>query len=422
MTLSMNWIFGTVIITLLARIFVQLRLERMNRAWALQQKDLLPENLKGIVTPEAHAKSAQYTLENSTLSSHELIYGGFIKIALLSCGIIPFIYNATATSFGAENFWAMSLMMFLAAVVVGILFWPFEWIEIFGIEAKYGFNRQTPILWISDQMKGTSLGLILTVPLTAAVLWMASGAVKNWWLWAFIVVMIYEIILTFIYPNFIEPLFNKFEPLPEGSLKIRLEALAKRAGVEVERILVMDASKRTSHANAYFAGIGESRRIVLYDTLLQQLHDEEIEAVLAHEIGHMKHQHILREMYVGGAFQLFGFFIANLLISWGAFYQAFGLTLEGGVAGAFWLMSLIGGAFGFWLTPVMSRWHRAHEYEADAMAVKLVGNAAPLIFGLKKLTKESLASIEDHPVSHAFYASHPTLREREERMMEKTGV
>jgi STE24 endopeptidase len=416
----MNWIFGVVIIAILIKMAVQLALEAMNRVWAIKHKDKLPEHLKGIVTPEAHAKSAEYTLEHNRLGGIEMIYGTFIKIGILSCGILPLIYNATILKFGAGNFWAQALMMTLLSIAIGILFWPFDLIGTFGIEAKYGFNRQTPWLWISDELKGFALNIILTVPLMAAVLWMSTGAIKNWWLWAFIVVMIYEIILTFIYPNFIEPLFNKFEPLKDGALKTRLEALATRAGVNVEKILVMDASKRSAHANAYFAGLGGSRRIVLYDTLLKQLGDEEIEAVLAHEIGHMKHQHILRGMFVGGALQLLGFFLTNLIIHWGAFYRAFGLAIEGGNAGAFLVLEIIGGVFVFWLTPVMSRWHRLHEYEADAMAVKLVGSPMPLVLGLKKLTKESLASIEDHPASHAFYAGHPTVKEREERMKSKS--
>lgn len=412
----MNWIFGIVIIAILARLATQLVLERMNRAWALAQKTRLPDNLQGIVTAEAHAKSAEYSREHSLLDSREMVFGTFIKIAILSCGFIPFIYNATILNFGSANYWALGLMMSLVGIVVGILFWPFEWVGTFGIEAKYGFNKQTPWLWLTDELKGMAIGLVLTVPLTAAVMWMAGGAIRNWWLWAFIVMMTYEIILTFVYPNFIEPMFNKFEPLPDGALKTRLEALAVRAGVSVEKILVMDASKRTAHANAYFAGLGASRRIVLYDTLLQQLSDEEVEAVLAHEIGHMKYQHVLRGMYVSGAFQLVAFFVANLLVGWESFYRAFGLTTAGGVAGAFFIMSLAGGAFSFWLTPVMAQWQRRHEYQADAKAVELIGSPAALVSGLKKLTKESLASIEDHPAAHAFYASHPTLKEREEAM------
>lgn len=409
----MNWIFALVIVAIMAKLMVQLWLSQLNRTYAKAQKDKLPENLIGVVTPEAHAKSADYTLEHSFLGSTERLWGAVVKISILVFGIIPMVYNFTIAHWGVENFWALSLMITLFGMAVSILFWPFEWLSTFGIEAKYGFNRETPALWISDQLKSWALTLLLAVPITALLLWMAQTNFINWWLYAFAAMLIFEILLNFIYPNFIEPLFNKFTPLPQGPLRTRLEELCLKSNISVKKILVMDASRRSAHANAYFAGMGSARRIVLYDTLLQQLSDEEIAAVLAHEIGHMKHKHVLRGIYVGSACQLLGFCVVALLVQWELFYNAFGLTQAGGVAGAFFILSVIGGVFSFWFIPAMSQWYRAHEYQADAYAARLIGSGAPLITGLKKMTKESLASIEDHPTSHAFYASHPTLKERE---------
>lgn len=411
-----QWIFWGVMTLLAAKLAVQLTLEALNRRAALAQKDRLPDNLQGIVTPQAHARSAEYTLEHNALSMLETAVAALVKVAILVVGLVPLVSKWTVGQWGGDHVWAQAAVMCLLSLAVGVLFWPFEWYSTFGIEAKYGFNRQTFALWASDQLKSWALTLVLTVPLTAALLWMAGGVMHQWWLWAFMVVMTYEIVLTFLYPNFIEPLFNKFEPLKDGPLKTRLEALAQRAHVNVSKILVMDAGKRSAHGNAYFAGIGASRRIVLYDTLLQQLSDEEVEAVLAHEIGHLKHQHTLRGVYVAGAWQLLGFFALDKILHWPEFYWAFGLSQSWGPMGIFLLLSLIGGAFSFWFIPLMSNWHRLHEYQADAYAVKLVGVATPLIGGLKKLTKESLASIEEHPLSQAFYASHPTLRERENKM------
>ena len=413
----MNWIFFVVAAAIIVKTLLQLTFQRLDRKSAREQMKVLPENLRGIVTPEAHKRSAEYTLEHNILGVRETLFGVVLKLILLSCGILPFLYNLTVESFGVGNFWAQASLMTLLGLFVGILFWPFEWISMFGIEAKYGFNRQTWKGWISDELKQWFLTIFLTVPLTTLVLWMSTNISKSWWFWAFLVGLIYEVVLTFLYPNFIEPLFNKFEPLQSGALKDRLESLAKRTNVSVTKILVMDASKRSAHANAYFAGIGSSRRIVLYDTLLKQLSDEEIEAVLAHEIGHMKHHHVLRGMYVGTAWQIVGFFLTNQLIYWKDFYYAFGFSPSNGVGGAFLILSMIGGAFAFWLTPVMAGWYRKNEYEADAFAAKAVGSALPLITGLKKMTKESLHSIEDHPLTHAFYASHPTLKEREEALL-----
>jgi STE24 endopeptidase len=413
----MNLIFAVVVAAILARMVVQFVLVKINLSYAAAQKNNLPENLKGIVTPEAHARSAEYTSEHCHLDALRILYGGAVKIGVISCGIIPFVYNRTLALSGLDNIWAMSALIYLFGYAIGVLFWPFEWIGTFGIEQKYGFNRETIGLWIADEIKGFFLGAILSVPLIAVILWMSSGAIPYWWLWAFIVVMTYEILLTIIYPNVIEPLFNKFEPLKDGPLKARLEAMALKAHINVKKILVMDASKRSAHANAYFAGLGVSRRIVLYDTLLKQLDDAEIEAVLAHEIGHMKHHHILKGMILSAMTQLVGFCLINLIINWSAFYQSFGLAIQGGHAGGFLLLSLVSGAFTFWLTPLISRWYRGHEYQADQHAKDLVGSPQPLVSGLKKMTKESLASIEDHPITHSFYASHPTLKEREDRLM-----
>jgi STE24 endopeptidase len=409
----MNWIFGVVVAVVLVRLGVQLWLERLNRQSIARQRAEVPAGLSGVVSEQEHQRSADYALEHNRLSTAEMIYAVALKLMILGSGVLAIIYNSTILRFGSDNFWALALMMSVVSILLSIMHWPFDWRATFGIEAKYGFNRTTPALWLSDTLKEIGLGLLLTVPLTAVVLWMASGGILNWWLWAFIVMVVYEVILTFIYPNYIEPLFNKFEPLPDGPLRDRLHALARRAGVPVGKILVMDASKRSAHANAYFAGFGSSRRIVLYDTLISQLSHEEIEAVLAHEIGHMRHQHILRQMYVGSAWQLVGLCIVAQLILWPDFYAAFGLSREGGVAGAFFILSFISGAFGFWLNPMMSHWSRQHEYQADATAAELVGSGSALISGLKKMTKESLSSIEDHPLSHRFYSSHPTLAERE---------
>jgi STE24 endopeptidase len=200
-------------------------------------------------------------------------------------------------------------------------------------------------------------------------------------------------------------------------LRDQLHALAQRAGVSVSKILVMDASRRSSHGNAYFAGIGSSRRIVLYDTLLQQLSHDEIAAVLAHEIGHMKHHHILKGFIFSGVTQLLGFFITALVLAWPSFYTAFGFNPPWGVGGAFFVLMYISGLFSFWLTPFISSWYRSHEYQADATAASLMGSPQPLITGLQKMTTQSLASIEDHPLSQAFYAAHPTLQQRQERLL-----
>jgi STE24 endopeptidase len=406
-----NWIFDLCVAAILAKMALTLNFERLDRAWAAKTRGTVPANLRDRVTPDAHARSADYTVEHSRLGSLETVYGTALKLFLLLSGLIPIVYNWTAATFGG-NLWAFALMMSIVGIVMGALHWPFDWKSTFGIEAKYGFNKTTPATWWLDNLRDIGLGLVLSVPITVLVFYFAK-TIPLWWLAAFAVLTAYELILTWVYPNWISPLFNKFTPLPEGSLKERLTSLASKAGLKFAKILVMDGSKRSRHANAYFTGLGNSRRIVLFDTLIAQLGEEEVAGVLAHEIGHLKRRHVPKMFLVESVLQLAGLWVLSLILNWDGFYAAFGLTRAGGVAGGFWLVGLVSGAWVVWVAPLFAAWSRKHEYEADGYSAELVGGSEPLISGLKKLKTESLASVEDHPATHAFYASHPTLEERE---------
>jgi STE24 endopeptidase len=267
-------------------------------------------------------------------------------------------------------------------------------------------------------VKGFLLALLLGYPLLALLLKLIEWTGANWWLWAATVVIAFELLLLLIAPALIMPLFNKFTPLEEGTLRERLFALARRTGFPTRSIEVMDGSKRSRHSNAFFTGFGRFRKIVLFDTLLSQLTDQELESVLAHEIGHYKKRHVVKLLgfSIAGAFAGFG------AIAWLArresFYRAFGFEHQGGFAPtnivpAMLLFGLLAGTIGFWVSPFIHLWSRRFEYEADAFARATMGEALSLIHALRKLHEKNLSNLTPHPLYSSFYYSHPTMVERE---------
>ena len=285
----------------------------------------------------------------------------------------------------------------------------------FKLEERFGFNTSTVGLWLSDRLKGLGLSLLLGYPLLVLVLKLVVWAGALWWLWAWGVVLGVQLLMAVLAPVLIFPLFNKFTPLPEGSLRDRLFALCHKTGFAARSIQVMDGSKRSRHSNAFFTGFGRWRRIVLFDTLLGQLAEEELAAVLAHEIGHWKKRH-LRKMLIGSAASLLtGFYAVSVLTGQKWFYEVFGFE-PGQAAVALLLAGLLGGVVVFWLSPVLNGWSRRHEFQADAFAAEAVGEAGALVGALRKLNRSNLSNLTPHPLYSAFYFSHPTLVEREQRL------
>jgi STE24 endopeptidase len=272
--------------------------------------------------------------------------------------------------------------------------------------------------WILDRAKGLLLAVLLGYPLLALVLKLIEWTGANWWFWATAVVIAFQLILVLIAPAVIMPLFNKFTPLPEGTLRERLFALARRTKFPTRSIDMMDGSKRSRHSNAFFTGFGRFRKIALFDTLVAQLTEPELESVVAHEIGHYKKRHVMKLLAVSVA----GVLVAFAAIAWLArqpwFYRAFGFEYHGGftaanVVPAILLFSLLAGTISFWLSPIVNIWSRRFEYEADAFARATMGEAHSLIRALRKLSEKNLSNLTPHPLYSGFYYSHPTLLERE---------
>ncbi len=385
-------------------------LEWLNRRHVEKASGSIPEPFRDFTDLETYQKSVEYTLTKSRFGLVETFFDAALIAIVVLGGILPWMYGSLIDVFG-NNLWSQGLALLAISIIFSLFSLPFEWWQQFRLEDRFGFNKSTLKLWITDKIKGMILGLIIGFPLLCLLLWLVGLPV--WWLWAFAVIFAFQLLMIVIYPMFIMPLFNKFEPLPEGGLRERLMTLAEKTGFKAKAILVMDGSKRSAHSNAFFTGFGSFRRIVLFDTLMEQLKDEELEAVLAHEIGHYKLGHISRMLAVSGLSMLLGFRILAWLAESDWFYQGFGFSVEQGLAPALLLFGIMSGLVTFWLHPIINFWSRKHEYEADAFAREAVQSGEPMVQSLRKLHEKNLSNLTPHPAYSAFYYSHPTLLERE---------
>jgi STE24 endopeptidase len=289
---------------------------------------------------------------------------------------------------------------------------PFEWHAQFHLEERFGFNTTTAATWWLDRVKGLLLGAALGYPLLVLILKLPGWLGASWWFWAWVCLAAFQLVMMVVAPVLIMPLFNKFTSLPAGGLRDGLQALGERAGFRARDIQVMDGSKRSRHSNAFFTGLGRFRKIVLFDTLVRQLGQDELESVLAHEIGHYKKGHVLKTMALSFGSSLAAFYLVAVLVREEWFLGGFGFT-PGEIVPALLLLSLLSGVVTFWLSPIFHYLSRRHEYEADAFAAGLIGRPQPLMAALRKLNEKNLSNLTPHPFYSGFYYSHPTLLERE---------
>lgn len=364
-------------------------------------------------------KGVLYQLDKNAFSFASAGWDFLVRLAVLFSGVLPWAYDLVHRLAGTHLF-AEALFAGLVLVVLSLASLPFDAWFHFRIEERHGFNRQGAGLWILDRIKGFVLSALLLYPLFLLLLALVGWTGKLWWVWGFAAVSAFQLIMMMVAPRWIMPLFNKFEALPEGALREKLFALAKRTEFPAAEIQVMDGSRRSSHSNAFFTGLGKVRKIVLFDTLLKQLSEEELESVLAHEIGHYRLGHIAKRLAFSLAATLLGFFGIYFLSGQGWFYSAFGFVKAAAtahsLAPAFLLTALASPAFLYWFTPLSNLISRKHEYEADAFARKAMGSPDGLIGALHKLAEKNLSQLDPDPAYSAFYYSHPALPEREKSL------
>ncbi len=397
---------------ILIRYCFELWLDGVNAANVRKHADEVPEAFREIMDDATYKKSVKYTLAKAKFGTVSDTYSTALLSTLLFTGWLATLFGLLTERTG-QSAWGLAIALWMMILLMSLLSLPFSWWSQFRLEEQFGFNNSTQRTWWSDHAKGIVLSFAIGVPLLALILWLVEASGNHWWLWAWGVVVVFQLLMSVLAPVFILPLFNKFTPLPEGALKDRLNDLAKRTGFINAGIQVMDGSKRSKHSNAFFTGLGRGRKIALFDTLMEQLSEAELEAVLAHEIGHYKLRHVPKMIAWSFVTTLIGFWGLSLLSGQPRFADAFGFGPDTGIAPAFLLFGLLAGTVTFWLSPLSSLWSRKFEYEADAFASEAIGGSGPMITALRKLNRENLSNLTPHPWYSGFHYNHPALLERE---------
>ncbi len=389
---------------LMASTAVQFYLSLRQKHHVSHHRAAVPAPFTDKITLAEHQKAADYTLAKGQFGRLEL----GISLALLLVWTLGGGLNAL------DQFWrgfgwqtlttgAATIVSFL--VISSLLDLPASGYRTFVLEQRFGFNQTTPATFFSDLAKSTAIALVIGLPLIMLILWLMASAGNYWWLYGWASLTAFSLLMTWAYPKFIAPLFNQFTPLEEGEVATRLAALLTRAGFQSNGVFVMDGSKRSAHGNAYFTGFGKNKRIVFFDTLLKHLTPAQVEAVLAHELGHFKRKHIVKGMILSMTLTLVGFGVLAWLMREEWFYTSMGVE-QPSTYMALLLFLLVSPVFTFFISPIMARWSRKHEFEADDFAAEQ-SSSAELIAALVGLYKENASTLTPDPVYSAFYDSHP---------------
>ena len=399
------------VVALAASLAVRVWLSRRQVAHVAAHRDTVPAAFASRIGLAAHQKAADYTMAKQRLGSLNTLVDAAILLLMTLGGGVGLVIGWTE-SVAVSPLWRDVLLFAVTGIFYGIVSLPFSWWQTFRIEERFGFNRTTWRLWLSDLAKGLLVAIALGLPLLILVLWLMRTAGALWWLWAWVTWMAFQLLILVLYPLVIAPLFNKFTPLGEGPARERIEALLARCGFARAGLFVMDGSKRSGHGNAYFTGFGRAKRIVFFDTLLNRLVPDEIEAVLAHELGHYRLKHVTKRVAWSAVLSL----VVLALLAWFArqpwFYAGLGIPValldvsmgRPGVALELFLLALP--VFTFILEPLSSLYSRKHEFEADAYATRHA-DASALTQALVKLYEDNAATLTPDPLHSAFYDSHP---------------
>ena len=399
-TLTLVFI-GLLIITTLTKLWLgsrQVTHVQANRAQ-------VPTAFAADISLEAHQKAADYSSAKTKLALVEIVVQALLLLAFTLGGGLQWLDDAWRNVLPNAEIVRGALVICSAMLVSALIDIPFEYYKTFSVDEKFGFNKMTPSMFFSDLAKHSLVGIALGAPILFAALWLMQGAGDYWWFYLWVVWSIFNIVMLAVYPTFIAPLFNKFTPLADENLKSRIEALLIKCGFKSQGLFVMDGSARSSHGNAYFTGFGSSKRVVFFDTLLSRLNTEEIEAVLAHELGHFKHHHVIKRIAMMFFVSLLGLALLGWLTNQTWFYTGLGVTTPSNHM-ALMLFLLVSPVFLFVLRPIMASYSRKNEFEADDYAAKHA-DANRLVDALVKLYRDNASTLTPDPLHSAFYDSHP---------------
>jgi STE24 endopeptidase len=387
---------------------VYMAIEGINLTYLKKFGQKVPVAFDGMIDEKELQKISRYTEDNIRFKLVQTSISKIIFLYIILSGILPWL----AQSLARMNFLIAGLIFFavigLAEVLMGL---PFDYYHSFVLEETYGFNTKTLKIWLSDLAKSMVVLIILGTFLLSTLLLMVAHAGPSWWIWAWIIFSVFQLMMTILYPTVIAPLFNRFTWLEDSELTDRIERLAKTEGLTIHGIYQMDASKRTRHTNAYFSGMGKAKRIVLFDSLIRSHSQDEILAILAHEIGHLKKNHIKKQFILVSLVSLFLFFLASKLLTWEVMYHSFGFSNLPCYVGLF-LVGILWEPVSFFVSPMGMAISRKFERQADVYSLGILKTAKPLSTALKKMAKENLSNLTPHPLYVCFNYSHPPLLER----------
>ena len=389
---------------LLASTLVQLYLSLRQKAYVSQHRAAVPTPFADKITLTEHQKAADYTLAKGGFGRLESGIGLVLLLLWTLGGGLNWL-DQFWRGFGWGELLTGAAVIISFSMIGSLLDIPASLYRTFVLEQRFGFNNMTAQTFVTDLLKGTALALVIGIPLVMLILWLMASAGQYWWLYAWASLTAFSLLMTWAYPQFIAPLFNKFTALEDGEVAERITALLTRTGFNSNGVFVMDGSKRSAHGNAYFTGFGKNKRIVFFDTLLKHLTPAQVEAVLAHELGHFKRKHIIKGMVVSISFTLAGFGVLAWLMQQEWFYTSLGVQ-QPSTYMALLLFMLMSPAFTFFISPLMARWSRKHEFEADDFAAEQ-SSSAELIAALVGLYKENASTLTPDPLYSAFYDSHP---------------
>jgi STE24 endopeptidase len=402
--MNLHWLTLLFVALLLASTMLRSWLNQRQIVQVARHRQRVPEAFVSQVDLEAHQKAADYTVALAGLNRWDILLDAVVALMLTLGGGIDAIDRAWRT-LELSSVWHGTLVVISVVLVMSVVSLPLSLYRTFSIEARFGFNRMTAGLFVIDLAKGLVLMLLLGGPLVFVILYLMQRAGSLWWLYAWLVWSAFSLFMTWAWPTWFAPLFNKFTPLSDEALRQRTENLLSRCGFSSRGVYVMDGSRRSVHGNAYFTGVGRNKRIVFFDSLIERLQGEEIEAVLAHELGHFRLHHVRSRLLLSLAFGLAGLALLGVLAAWPAFYQALGVQVPSSHS-ALLLFMLALPAFTFFLTPLGAWWSRKHEFEADEFAAQFA-DARQLAQALVKLYRDNATTLTPDRLHSTFYDSHP---------------
>jgi STE24 endopeptidase len=390
-----------VVLTTLVRLWLGSRHINHMQANKLQVPSAFAESIE----LSAHQKAANYASEKTKLGLIEVVITAAVLLLFTLGGGLQWIDDQWRVFLPAQTMIRGALVIVSALLISSLIDLPFEYYKTFNIDERFGFNKMTPKMFFTDLVKHSLVGILLGAPILFAALWLMQSAGDYWWFYLWIVWSVFNLLMLAVYPTFIAPLFNKFSPLEDESLKQRIETLLTKCGFKSLGLFVMDGSSRSSHGNAYFTGFGASKRVVFFDTLLTRLNADEIEAVLAHELGHFKHNHVIKRIIMLFTISFLGLALLGWLMDQPWFFTALGVTQASDYM-ALMLFMLVAPVFMFVLKPIMASYSRQNEFEADDYAAKHA-SANSLVEALVKLYRDNASTLTPDPLHSAFYDSHP---------------